>query len=337
MPAGVDSMCVAGLLELLRTRGLWLASVRYGYVYGGMRGAGNIVTICEGAGLWSKAAMVKVAAEFERAWSAVVKEAAAKRAEEGNAEQRAPPAAQQATELSMPAQSHASQPGLRSGRLTPLELSVPSPHSTCDESVHGKSGGACTASMGRSIRFAAVHADARAQQPGRSTSPIGSARLDGSIGDAPPAREPSPRTTPDEALGGAPSSRARGLHSLHVDDPPVVMTSLRDTMIARITPIMQQMLITTPYQLPPTISGTSEESINNLVIAAVDAFLKQDLYTATRQLLGNAKVRPHPPPPYPHLPSAPSHPPTYPHPTLFTFPISPHLRVRNVSRGPSDW
>lgn len=30
MPSDVDSACVAGLLDLLRTKGLWVASVRYG-------------------------------------------------------------------------------------------------------------------------------------------------------------------------------------------------------------------------------------------------------------------------------------------------------------------
>ena len=34
----VDSLVVAGLLELLRTKGLWLASVRYGYVFGALSG-----------------------------------------------------------------------------------------------------------------------------------------------------------------------------------------------------------------------------------------------------------------------------------------------------------
>ena len=36
MPASVDSACVAGLLDLLRTKGLWRASVRYGYAYGAL-------------------------------------------------------------------------------------------------------------------------------------------------------------------------------------------------------------------------------------------------------------------------------------------------------------
>ena len=34
----VDSLAVAGLIELLRTKGLWVASVRYGYVFGALLG-----------------------------------------------------------------------------------------------------------------------------------------------------------------------------------------------------------------------------------------------------------------------------------------------------------
>ena len=33
----VDSLGVAGLIDLLRTQGLWLASVRYGYVFGAVK------------------------------------------------------------------------------------------------------------------------------------------------------------------------------------------------------------------------------------------------------------------------------------------------------------
>ena len=42
-PAPVDSAGVAGLLDLLRCKGMWLASVRYGYVFGGLESAGNLV------------------------------------------------------------------------------------------------------------------------------------------------------------------------------------------------------------------------------------------------------------------------------------------------------
>jgi len=39
LPDVVDSACLAGLLDLHRTRGLWRASLRYGYVFGGLRDA----------------------------------------------------------------------------------------------------------------------------------------------------------------------------------------------------------------------------------------------------------------------------------------------------------
>ena len=33
----VDSLCIAGLLDFLRTKGMWLQSLRYGVVSGGKR------------------------------------------------------------------------------------------------------------------------------------------------------------------------------------------------------------------------------------------------------------------------------------------------------------
>ena len=39
MPDAVDSACIAGLLDLLRAEGLWLASARYGYLYGALEPA----------------------------------------------------------------------------------------------------------------------------------------------------------------------------------------------------------------------------------------------------------------------------------------------------------
>ena len=72
MPATVDSMCVAGLIELHRTKGLWKASVRYGYAYGGLRDAGDLAARSKGGateGLWTKARMDAVAAVFEEQWA----------------------------------------------------------------------------------------------------------------------------------------------------------------------------------------------------------------------------------------------------------------------------
>ena len=109
----VDSLGVAGLLELLRTKGLWLAAVRYGYVYGALSGgsvphhkhslpprpiritvktftitsqpcpppsvatertAANLTVLNKAGKLWSKASLERAAALFEREWSAIVPE-----------------------------------------------------------------------------------------------------------------------------------------------------------------------------------------------------------------------------------------------------------------------
>jgi hypothetical protein len=70
MPAAVDSACVAGLLDLLRAKGMWHASVRVGYVYGALAAAGNLMQRMDG--LWSKAAFEGVVSAFERVWTAMV-------------------------------------------------------------------------------------------------------------------------------------------------------------------------------------------------------------------------------------------------------------------------
>ena len=69
-PSTVDSACLAGLLELLRTRGHWLASVRCGYAYGGLRLAGNAAQLPEEQ-LWSRRTLEWVASLFEAEWCAL--------------------------------------------------------------------------------------------------------------------------------------------------------------------------------------------------------------------------------------------------------------------------
>ena len=70
-PSTVDSACLAGLLELLRTRGHWIASVRCGYAYGGLRLAGNAALLPE-AQLWSRRTLEWVASLFEAEWCALL-------------------------------------------------------------------------------------------------------------------------------------------------------------------------------------------------------------------------------------------------------------------------
>jgi hypothetical protein len=74
MPASVDSMCVAGLLELLRTQGLWKASVRFGYLFGGLASAGNLADLAGRGGMWNAEAMQAVTSFFEAEWRSLVAE-----------------------------------------------------------------------------------------------------------------------------------------------------------------------------------------------------------------------------------------------------------------------
>ena len=66
MPSDVDSACVAGLLDLLRTKGLWIASVRYGYLFGGLEGAGSLESRLES--LASARQLAALATVFEGEW-----------------------------------------------------------------------------------------------------------------------------------------------------------------------------------------------------------------------------------------------------------------------------
>ena len=50
------------MLDLLRAKGIWLASVRYGYVFGGLASAGNLMA--QLGQLWSAATLSSVTASF---------------------------------------------------------------------------------------------------------------------------------------------------------------------------------------------------------------------------------------------------------------------------------
>lgn len=71
MPSDVDSACVAGLLDLLRTQGLWLASVRYGYLFGALDGAGGLGERIDR--LASAAQLSILASVFEAEWESVLR------------------------------------------------------------------------------------------------------------------------------------------------------------------------------------------------------------------------------------------------------------------------
>ena len=70
MPSEVDSACIAGLLDLLRTRGLWLASVRFGYVYGALATAGNLTSLLPS--LHGPKEFAQLASLFDREWCALL-------------------------------------------------------------------------------------------------------------------------------------------------------------------------------------------------------------------------------------------------------------------------
>ena len=73
MPSDVDSACVAGLLDLLRTKGIWSAAVRYGYVYGALStAAGSLAAHVDS--LASPGEIGAVAALFEDEWDALLAE-----------------------------------------------------------------------------------------------------------------------------------------------------------------------------------------------------------------------------------------------------------------------
>ena len=72
MPSDVDSACIAGLLDLLRTKGLWLASARYGYLFGALNGVGGLGG--DSIHLLADATqLAALAAIFEEEWSALVR------------------------------------------------------------------------------------------------------------------------------------------------------------------------------------------------------------------------------------------------------------------------
>ena len=78
MPASVDSACVAGLLDLLRTCGIWRASVRYGYAFGALAESGNLCDHGNPASrLWTRAELDRVVTIFSDEWSRLVADASA--------------------------------------------------------------------------------------------------------------------------------------------------------------------------------------------------------------------------------------------------------------------
>ena len=78
MPDAVDSACIAGLLDLLRAKGLWLASARFGYLYGALEPASPAQRLAapplhtRPAALLSVAQLRKLAATLEESFVTVM-------------------------------------------------------------------------------------------------------------------------------------------------------------------------------------------------------------------------------------------------------------------------
>lgn len=66
----MDSACIAGLLDLLRTAGMWTASARYGYVFGGLAAFGNLMLL-DAAMLCPPKALAEL---LESAWVTLLRE-----------------------------------------------------------------------------------------------------------------------------------------------------------------------------------------------------------------------------------------------------------------------
>ena len=74
LPSVVDSAALAGLLDLFRTKGLWLASLRYGYFLGALRECeGGVLPLAKAGKLWSSKTLRKVSSLFESECAAFAK------------------------------------------------------------------------------------------------------------------------------------------------------------------------------------------------------------------------------------------------------------------------
>ena len=210
LPAGVDSMGVAGLADLLRTRGLWFASVRYGYVFGGLKGAGNLAELAANKGLWSKPVLTEVAAEFEAAWAEVVAK-------------KMPGAFvlySQGRGTNSSATIHTTS--LPPTLTTPLSLSLPLPLSL---------------SLSLSDRASLKKGKAHLMSASDMEAGFGSC-----YGDTPDSTGESGLTV-EVASSSASSTKTDGSRIF-------TMASFRDDVINAVTPVMRKMLLAHPFSLP---------------------------------------------------------------------------------------
>lgn len=220
LPGKVDSMCVAGLADLLRSKGLWLASVRYGYLYGGLKTAGNLGELCDHDRIWNARTLREVADEFEAAWTEVV------------------------------SKGKPSRTTLHSGALAV------------------------------SAKVARTASESTVESP--DTDSLGSS-LGSHTSDGPPQPAAAAKAT-GKGLKGLSAGKTASVPTAYT------MASFREDMVEIIRPVMRQMLLSAPFSLPmANVLDDPNKAIDEFVTCSVDAFLGQDLYTAARQLLGNAK------------------------------------------------
>lgn len=72
LPNSGDSVCAAGLIELMRTAGVWKDSVRFGYVFGALEWAASPMVLLNNNELWSAQSLARVTALFEEEWKKVM-------------------------------------------------------------------------------------------------------------------------------------------------------------------------------------------------------------------------------------------------------------------------
>ena len=248
MPDGVDSMCVAGLMELLRTQGLWAASARYAYVYSWLRQAGDLREMCSAGGvcMWGHKQLLEVASIFERSWTAVVANRAAE------------------TTLGGETRSETSSQRLQKfeelqGPARPARLAQVTESSATDDGADLLSN---LAELGK------VSLPDASDSPSQTRNPT--ARPD-----------PDPRDWKEKR-----GSKTRYGSSSRHNSP--TMASLRAAMIEAVELPLRTLLLSSGVW---SAGGSQRSSSDVLAFAAVavEAFLHNDLYVATRLLLASAK------------------------------------------------
>jgi hypothetical protein len=292
LPAGVDSMCVAGLLEIHRAKGLWRASVRYGYVYGALSVADNLRELVQSNALWSKATLDQCVGCFETAWEAALDQV----------KSRAADALSQASGVTKSA---------RGASATPYAPAAPpTPPATLSKSG---SAAALASSERRGCRARTAPSAAEASSSSAELDIEMQTETTAAVGMEPAGPGVTHANGEASLIAGAP---ARDLEDLlawrisshdELDDaesamPHIPASTATETaklsarkLLARATPLFVAQITSTLLaaewlSFPPTVDAAGRsDAIHALVTSALNAFLHMDLLAATRQLLAGAK------------------------------------------------